>query len=57
MGEHTPHWNPHLRGDFVGISIHHREQHFARAILEGVAFSLRDCLRVVESLGQPVEAM
>jgi xylulokinase len=55
MGERSPHWDPHLRGDFVGISAQHTVHHFARAILEGVAFSIRDCLQVVESLGEPPE--
>lgn len=51
MGERTPHWDPDLRGDFVGIGSHHTASHFARAIMEGVAFSLRECSETVESLG------
>lgn len=54
MGERSPYWDPQLRGDFVGISARHRLNHFARAILEGVAFSIRDCLAAVEALGQPI---
>ena len=54
MGERSPYWDPHLRGNFVGISARHQINHFARAILEGVAFSLRDCLAAVEALGQPI---
>jgi xylulokinase len=54
MGERAPYWDPDLRGDFIGIRAHHRLNHFSRAILEGVAFSIRDCVQVVESLGQPV---
>lgn len=54
MGERSPHWDPKLRGDFIGISQQHGIHHFARAILEGVAYSVRDCLNVVENLGQPV---
>lgn len=54
MGERSPHWDPHLRGDFVGIGAHHGIEHFARAILEGVAFSIRDCLEAVEGLGQKI---
>ncbi|MFN8451544.1 MAG: FGGY-family carbohydrate kinase [Anaerolineae bacterium] len=56
MGERAPYWDPDLRGDFVGIRAHHRLNHFARAILEGVAFSIRDCLQVVEALGQPISS-
>ena len=54
MGERTPHWDPALRGDFVGIGSHHTASHFARAIMEGVAFSLRECSETVESLGVAV---
>jgi xylulokinase len=57
MGERAPYWDPELRGDFVGIRAHHRLNHFARAILEGVAFSIRDCLQVVEGLGQPIRSL
>jgi xylulokinase len=55
MGERSPYWNPQLRGDFTGISARHGREHFARAVLEGVAYSIRDCLEVVEALGQPIE--
>jgi len=54
MGERTPYWDPSLRGDFLGISTHHRPEHFARAILEGVCFSVRDCAEAVAGLGQVV---
>lgn len=54
MGERTPFWDPYLRGDFLGINTRHRRNHFARAILEGVAFSIRDCFEVVSNLGQSV---
>ncbi len=57
MGERSPHWDPHLRGDFVGISARHHLGHFARAMLEGVAFSLRDCLEAVERIGQPINKL
>ncbi|MCC6802853.1 MAG: xylulokinase, partial [Anaerolineae bacterium] len=56
MGERAPYWDPDLRGDFVGVRAHHRLNHFARAVLEGVAFSIRDCLQVVEALGQPIRS-
>lgn len=42
-GERSPHWDPYLRGSFFGITTRHTRTHFARAVLEGVAFSLRDC--------------
>jgi xylulokinase len=54
-GERTPYWDPQLRGDFVGIGAHHELRHFARAVMEGVAFSLADCLTSVQALGEPVD--
>ena len=57
MGERSPYWDPRLRGDFVGISARHHLGHFARAMLEGVAFSLRDCLEAVGQLGQPINKL
>ncbi|WP_158735598.1 xylulokinase [Alteribacillus sp. YIM 98480] len=42
-GERSPHWDPHLRGSFFGCTARHTRGHFARAVLEGVGFSLRDC--------------
>jgi len=53
-GERTPYWDTDLRGDFVGIHAQHGSSHFARAVLEGVAFSIRDCLEVVAGLGSPI---
>ena len=57
MGERSPYWDPHLRGNFVGISSRHHLGHFSRAMLEGVAFSLRDCLEAVAQLGQPINTL
>jgi xylulokinase len=43
-GERTPYWNGRLRGTFTGLSFRHTKAHMARAVLEGVAFSLCDAL-------------
>ncbi|MEO6623225.1 MAG: FGGY-family carbohydrate kinase, partial [Burkholderiaceae bacterium] len=48
-GERAPIWDTAARGVFFGISSQHRHRHFARAVLEGVAFSLRQILEVVEA--------
>src|SRR5262245_40224234 len=45
-GERTPHMDPLARGTFVGLSYHHQRGHLARAIMEGVAFSLREALEI-----------
>jgi xylulokinase len=54
MGERTPYWDPLLRGNFVGISAHHTLGHFARAIMEGVAYSLRDCYDVIQKMASSI---
>ncbi len=43
-GELTPHANHAIRGSFIGVSASHTKSHFVRAIMEGVAMSLLDCL-------------
>lgn len=48
-GERAPIWDAAARGVFFGLSGRHRHRHFVRAILEGVAFSLRHVLQTVES--------
>lgn len=50
-GERSPYWDPLLRADFVGAGFNHGSGHFARALYEGVAYSLRDCLEVMKSKG------
>ena len=55
LGERAPYWDPHLRGSYVGANMRHGKSHFVRALLEGVAFSLRDCYRVVEEMGLAVD--
>jgi xylulokinase len=47
-GERTPHADPHARGAFIGLTLKHGRGHMVRAILEGVTYSLRDCLEIIE---------
>ena len=49
-GERTPHLNPKLRGSFSGLSLATTQADIVRAVIEGVAFSLRDALDVTSSL-------
>jgi xylulokinase len=51
-GERTPHADPNARGVFFGLSLRHTKAHMARAVLEGVTFSLRECLDLLCKLGQ-----
>jgi xylulokinase len=53
-GERTPHPDPQARGAFVGLTIHHGRAHLTRAVLEGVAFGLRDSLELTRNLGVSV---
>jgi xylulokinase len=50
-GERTPHADPLARGAFVGLTVDHGRAHLTRAVLEGVAFGLRDCLNLMQSAG------
>jgi xylulokinase len=50
-GERTPHPDPLARGAFVGLTVRHTQAHLTRAILEGVAFGLRDSFELIKSAG------
>ncbi len=50
-GERTPHADPDARGAFAGLSIRHDRGALTRAVLEGVAFGLRDSLDLIYNLG------
>lgn len=54
MGERTPHLDPDCRGVFFGLSARHGKREFIRAIMEGVAYSLRNCLDIIKEMGIPV---
>ena len=54
-GERTPHADPAARGAFVGLSLRHDRGALVRAVLEGVAYALRDSLELLRELGVPVE--
>lgn len=54
-GERTPHMDPKARGIFFGLTMRHDKRHFARAVMEGVTFSLRDSLELFEKMNLPVE--
>jgi xylulokinase len=51
QGEMTPYLDDSLRGSFIGLSSFHGKAHFTRAVLEGVAYSLYDCMSVLRELG------
>jgi xylulokinase len=55
MGERTPHLDPNARAALVGLSASHTRAHVIRAILEGVAYSLKDTFTIFDELRVPVE--
>jgi xylulokinase len=54
MGERTPHLDANARGALVGLTASHTRAHVIRAILEGVAFSLRDTFTIFKEMRVPV---
>jgi xylulokinase len=55
MGERTPHCDPNARAALVGLAATHGRGHIVRAMMEGVAFSLRDTFTIFRELQVPVE--
>ena len=57
MGERTPHLDPNARAALVGLTASHTRAHVVRAILEGVAFSLKDSFTIFEEMNVPVKTI
>lgn len=57
MGERTPHLDPDARGVFFGLSAMHTRRDMLRAVMEGVTYSLRDCMEVCREMGVNVADM
>lgn len=57
MGERTPHLDPNARAALVGLTARHTRAHVVRAILEGVAFSLKDTLQIFAAMKVPVRVI
>lgn len=55
MGERTPHNDPDVRGAFVGLSMNTTRAQMTQAVLEGVAFAVRDSVEIARSLGVKIE--
>lgn len=51
-GERTPYPDPMARGAFVGLTVRHTQAHMTRAVLEGVAFGLRDSFELIKAAGK-----
>lgn len=57
MGERTPILDAHARGVFFGLSARHNTYHLARAVMEGVSYSLYSCLEILREVGIDVSHM
>ena len=55
QGERCPYWDANLRASFTGVSISSTRGDFCRALMEGVAFSLKDCYGTLEEMKLPVK--
>lgn len=56
-GERSPVWDANARGVFMGVSSYHRKEHFMRAILEGISFSLYQIVKAMEDTGTPINTI
>jgi xylulokinase len=54
-GERTPHLDASARGGWIGLTASHTRRHLIRAVLEGVAYSLKDCFTIIQQQGLPIE--
>jgi xylulokinase len=57
MGERTPHLDAQARGGWIGLTAKHRRADLIRAVVEGVSFSQKDALAIIESVGVPVASV
>ena len=57
MGERTPHLDATARGGWIGLTARHTRADLIRAVIEGVSYSQRDCLDIIEELGVPVNSV
>lgn len=56
-GERTPHMDAYARGSFIGLSYYHTRGHLARAVMEGIAFAMRQAFEVGLSVSEPINAV
>ena len=57
MGERTPHLDASARGGWIGLTAKHTRADMIRALLEGVSYSQKDCLDIIEHMGVQVESV
>ena len=57
MGERTPYWDPHTRGNLLGFTLYHTPAHIARALYQDVAYALSGCAGILGECGLPVKSL
>jgi xylulokinase len=57
MGERTPHLDAMARGGWIGITARHTRADLVRSVIEGVSYSQKDCLEIIEQLGIAVRSV
>ncbi len=57
QGERTPHLDAYARGGWIGLTASHNRRHLVRAVLEGVAFSLKDCYAIIREQGLQLDQL
>jgi xylulokinase len=50
-GERTPHFDPHAKGAWVGLTVRHGRAHLVRSVLEGATYAMRDSLELIREMG------
>ncbi len=57
MGERTPHLDASIRGGWIGLTAKHTRADLIRSLLEGVSYSQKDCLEIIEQMGVLVDSV
>ena len=57
MGERTPHLDATARGGWIGLTAKHTRASLIRSLLEGVSYSQKDCLEIIEGMGVPLSSV
>ncbi len=57
QGERTPHLDAYARGGWIGLTASHDRRHLIRSVMEGVAFSLKDCFAIIREQGLHIDQM
>jgi xylulokinase len=54
-GERTPHFDPHAKGAWIGLTVRHGRSHMIRSLLEGATYAMRDSLELIREMGVQIE--